>query len=540
MGYIAHTMFSSVRLLFVLAGVFLLIVGSIGLSHMRTIRATVETTAPTRTTPPYYIATTSVPISVSGVITPADTITITARTNGIVSLLPVTEGTVVHTGSTLVQQHTPLLATQYTLATAQAALSATEQAANVAAQDSAAASARANAYSAEELAYLRANAAHTSLTTATDALLTNLTSSSLTTIAAIEYINSHRNLFTAAGLETFDTAVATLYGSVPSYFQTALGSGQHNDKTALLDTIDNLVAADTVSITDAELVATALVTNLETIDALLATAERDVFDSDSVSATTDNQGAYFTQRSRVTSARSALVTATGAAKSASDAALTSAAGDNLNITVTDLDRQNAAMQAEYAATLARQAATVSSANQAVVGAQIAEGTIVAPSAGVVNEVFVAAGEYVVAGTPLMELVSTDGRELRVSVPSSLIENITVGQPFTLHDIQIGAVDRISPTAQGGSVTVFITLFNTTQYLGESLSGTIISTPSDTEYALARRYVHFDNTGPYITYTDGTTSRITITYDAGDTLYARITTYRSDALLPTTSITLPYL
>lgn len=206
-------------------------------------------------------------------------------------------------------------------------------------------------------------------------------------------------------------------------------------------------------------------------------------------------------RSRVEQQRSAL--------QAAEAQL-ALARTTLSNTQTLVQRNVAARsqldQAQNAVTSAEsQVAASRSALQAAETA-LANAAVKAPFAGVISERFAAPGEAVAPGTRLLTLVDLSSLEVQVSVPTSVIGQVGVGQStgLTVEGLDgafTATVDRISPVALPGTraIPVFLTLDNPDGLLrgGMFAIGSITLEEKEQAIAVPATAVREDNEGRYV-------------------------------------------
>lgn len=157
---------------------------------------------------------------------------------------------------------------------------------------------------------------------------------------------------------------------------------------------------------------------------------------------------------------------------------------------------------------------VAASRSALQAAQTALGNaaVKAPFAGVVSERFATTGEAVSPGTRLLTLVDLSSLEVQVSVPTSVIGQVRIGQStqLTIEGLEgsfTATVDRISPVALAGTraIPVFLTLDNTDGRLrgGMFAIGSIVLEDKSQAIAVPATAVREDNDGKYVLkITDG--------------------------------------
>lgn len=485
---------------------------------------------------PTYLATSSLPVPVVGTVRATDTATIYAQTAGVVTALPYVEGSEVGVGTPLVQQHTPVASAQVALAQAQAGLAAVERSAAVASSDDRLSSASARAYSAEELATLRARANNRRIAEVVDTSLVTTKANSATALAAMDFITSNRSLFTADGLRLYEASLRQSYGLPPSYFNGGVLYGAPK-VTSLRETLTAIQQNDEASLVEIETAATLMVNVLETLNQVLETGERDVFQRGVTSIDATTKAEYLAQKTSVSEALAALSARQQAIQQIVDATLEDALSQDLAVTVSELDRTAAETQRDFAREIADWSGAVAMAGVGVAGAEQSLGTVRAPFAGVVSRVLIEAGEYALPGTPILELIGDGAREIEVSVPATFGQHILVGQPFVVDGEVVGVVDRVSPTTVGRGQTVFITLTAPLFSVGESIRGVIMTEPTEILHVVPRSFVHFSSDGAFVRYENGIVSPVRIVHDAVTDFYLRVETVKPEALVPVLGVSL---
>lgn len=515
------------------AVVILLMLG-IWLWHGSADSETVSTITP-QSPQAITLSSSTLSVPVSGTVVAAETATIYAETAGVISALPVTEGSRVGIGTLLAQQSTPVLAAQQSLAAAQAALRTAQQNDAVTQADASATTAAVQAYSASELATLRLQSDERRLAEATEQLQAALEASALTLIDALNYINTHRPLFSGDGLVQFEETVASLYGTVPQYFSGGVAATDR-DPTPFLERLQAETATSGVEMVDQLTLAAELSILLDGAAQVLQTGEADVFDRqyqvEHESAATD----FLAQRTAVTNAQAELAATVPAVRKSVDQLALAEVDQAAAVATAEIDREAAAAHAAAAERIAAATTRVATAEQAVVAAERSLGTVTAPFAGIVSQVLVERGEYAAPGTPLLELLGSGARELSVTVPSAVASGVRVGDVLVIDGEEVGVVDRIAPQSTNGSVTVFLALQRDLS-VGATVSGELLLAAPESVYAVPRAYVHFAPNGPFLRTEDGERVSVTVEHDAGSTLFVQVPDYTGAAFVPARSIAL---
>ena len=508
-----------------------LLIGGIGLCALAFVwwMFQPDTAAPTPATPTtnvaYQFATSSVAtIPVSGVVTAADTAVISAQTNGVVQAIAVAEGSAVRTGSLLVRQATPIADAQVQYQAAQASLTNAEQRAVVDAHTYTAKQAAAVAYSADTIAILQTEANQLRTQEQVAALRTSLESGVLTLLSALTFVQDNRTVFDDSRREQFTTIVNQLYGRLPKQFHTGVlyGASDSGDVLATLEELRRIDIAE-LSVVDTQTLAVVITGQLHAITDLYTTAERTVLDPDEVVTGGTIYTNYFTERTNVISARSAIESAAASLQTTVDSITQQSATNVQSVVVSELDKEMAERQATFVREIEAAAQAVAASAQAVAAAEQSLKNVTAPFAGVVAEVLVEAGEYAMTGTPLLRLVGDGARELTVTVPATVIDYVTVGAGLLVDGEMVGQVVRRSPVSNGSSYTVVVSLTETTYQTGMSLKGELTLTDSDEVRVLPRAYVYARGTETYVTTKSGEHYPVRVLSDNGDTLVVTLTT-----------------
>jgi multidrug efflux pump subunit AcrA (membrane-fusion protein) len=459
-----------------------------------------------------YVSTSTIPVSVSGMVVAKDEMVVRAQVAGELTSLVAREGQRVTAGEVLARQSVPVREAEITLAQARGDLSALEQSLATEQAQLSQGQAEAIAYSAQQIAELRSDAGLARTEEAELATLTSVESALLTAVSASDFVNSNRTLFTREGLDAYDQVLADLYGNVPNYFQRFFLPSRTNSEN-LLEIFTEFRDSDDVSVVELQNLASSVATQLETISTLFATAERDVFDQED--RTEELASAYIAERQAVIQEISGLQNAMAQLQLSIDSALQDIENQQLNVIVTADDLEVARVQARYAELINNQSTVVTSATEGVAAASVSLGVMNAPFAGVITEVMVERGAVVMPGEPVMRMVGDTMREVEVVVPASLVSQLREGNEFMVDGEIVGFVDRFSPYAVGGGALVVVSIMNDEYQIGETITGQIILSPDSELYRVPRSYVHFDNDGAFVQYQDEGRSRASIVYDAGD-------------------------
>lgn len=478
------------------------------------------------------LATSTLPVTVSGVVEPTTSIQVYAQTAGVIAHMPVTEGSTVRQSSLLFQQRTPVASARTALTDTEAALTSAQQTSNRVSAKTQAAQAIVRAYSAAEVAELRVLGNDHRVQESSEALITALELSITDALSVIDYMNNNRPLFSSEGLRAYDQVVSELYGTIPDYFSNGLRRGNTAEQD-LIAGVRTLTTDEHSSPADVHFVALLFLEQLRKLSAIFPEAEYDVFDRQQPVPTSTET--YLETRQTVVRARTNLEEAASRLQRAFDNARQDAEEQHTSVAVTDIDRNAANAQAELAHEIANRAEAVAAASQEFARAEQSLGVVTAPFAGEVSKVLVDTGTYVTAGQPVLSLIGTDGREVSVTIPAAFTEALEIGQTFFVDGVPAGQVDRIHPVAIGGSTTVIILLTDGYQ-IGQSIKGTLPLPAQNGMFTVLRDFVHFDNDGPYVQYQNGLDSDVEVLYDTGNKLFVRVHEVHDTPIVPHAGVT----
>lgn len=485
------------------------------------------------------LASSTLPLRVSGLVKAADAAVVSAKTAGVIDSLLVTEGTAVQSGTLLFTQATPVADAQRVLREAEISLTSAEQGAAVATALSGVKKAAVNAYSAEEIALLTELSTDNRVAEATAGLLATEKASVTVLLDVLQFVEANRSLFDAASLASHEAIVAELYGSVPKQFQSGVANAA-NSEAELLPVLEALATAEVVSVVDVQNVGALIDAELQSLLVVYAGGEREVLDKQVTTPSGTIYTQYFARRESLHDAQENLISARATLQSAIDAAHSALMSSGTNVAVSTIDEQFARTQAQFSAAIEAAAGTVARAAVGVVAAEQSLGQVRAPFAGVVTKRFKEIGEYAAPGEPVLKVVGVGGKEVAVTVPAVLAQSVTTGLPFTVAGETVGVVDRFSPFSEGGAVTVVIALNAGSDLIVDtSVVGTIALTTTDQLFAVPRAYVQFASSGAFIrTNKDETRYTATVVYDAGELLFISTDAPTGEPLQAAYSIALP--
>ena len=453
------------------------------------------------------------PVAVSGLVEATNSATIYAETAGVVASLPFREGDSVTVSDILSKQSSPVVDANIRLANAQADLVRSERLTTIEANQSSLETALVSGTSADQLAVLRDTGNQARIDEAAKALSIGVSGNLNTILSAVDYINNHRSLFTAQGLDDYDEVLKLIYGQTPTYFTSILAPSPERSFVSLKSLSEQ--ASSTVA--DARAAGDRTVQILLLLDQALASAEDDVFNKRN-SPTETLKKSYLSQKSNISVALQSMEELLASTNQTIDAALEDAVIQAKSVSLADLDQQSAETQLEYSLEIANNSAMVQDASVGLANAEKSLGIARAPFSGLVTEVFLDEGEYASPGTPLLRLIGDGMTEIKVTVPQLLGDSLATGQSFVVGGEVVGFVERFVVEENGRGFTVIITLQDDQFLVGETVRGFVVVDQSETVFSVPREYVHFDSDGALVRYQTGDHSRVRIVYDNGRSLF----------------------
>lgn len=476
--------------------------------------------------------------AVSGVIESSDSITVRAQTAGVVTALSHREGSEVNVGDVLLTQEVPLLDSRIALTQSTNELTALSQNAALITHTGESESARVLQGAKLENLMLTKEGATSSSENSTSLLATQVYGAVAVLVSVLDFIDLHESYFTRESLKEFRETVGVLYGESQTFFNGPLQYRleSHDDILTLLD----VLTKDTMYPDTAQLIVVATLVDgeLNAVRNVLVDGESDFFDAKVVKEESTLYGAYLGHRERIVEAQATLRSRIGSVRDSLVTNEQSILSAETQSTLQEIEYATAAQKAENAAQSAQQSNRVSNAALDVLYAEGSLGMPRAPFSGVIGEVFVNEGEYVVPGTALMTLVGVGAKELRVTVPATMLPYLEEGAAFTSDSIVLGHVTRFAPVLTSGVVTVFIALTDADFVPGDILRGEIQCKLAVSEViALPRAYLSFDSTGAYVRTLSGARVRVVIMHDTGTTLLVKPITPIAEPLMKTVGMIL---
>lgn len=486
-----------------------------------TVGATNESTdfsiANQATTSPSKVATTSdtIPVPVSGIVVPAEQIDVRAKTNGVLSTLYPTEGALVSMGTPLFQQSLPVVAAREQAAIAEGERQRTVAALETEQSEYRASQARVDHRSTTELAALRKQSEATALETQRQTLEVAIEKSLATLTSVLDFINQQRTYFLLRERQQYQAVVQELYGGLPNFL---VGSLRYptQDSADLIEVLGN----KPLSSDELAGIAVALDIEMTALLEVLQSAEVEFYDDEASARARGVLDEYESVRQSLLEVRSELRLAEGELWSQILSSEQDVVAAESKAEVAEIDRKRQQQLVRWQQTLENIVADVAQAEVAIIQAEQGQGQVSAPWPGVVEDVYVDAGEYVTAGTPILRMYSEQGREIHVNVPIEQGSKIAPGASL-FHDGEvIGVLDRRTVKASSGRVALYVTITDSTIELGSVVRGVFQVPLSEGQELLSRGQVQFDTFGPY-KEVEGTKQRLQIVQDIGDQYLVRV-------------------
>lgn len=487
----------------------------------------------------YELKTASGTVHVAGVVTSADSAVVSAKTNGVLQSLLVTEGTIVSDNQKVAIQDTPVANAQLAYKSALENQMIAEQLAMVDNRIYTAEKASVTARTTEEIALITTEAVKTQLQAETGSVRTAIESSLTTMLDTLSFVHENPELFSDSRRKQFSEIVNDLYGSIPNHFSSGINYGEDITTTDTREVLEQMrdFDIDSLSVIDTENLGVIVMGQLRALVTLYTTAEEDVLDRDKIVQGGGEYTTYFTNRANILGSLSALEIAQKTLQSKIDILSQTSVANKQSVSITDIDKTLAERQANFSEGIALAAEKAARAATNLATAEVSLGTVYAPFSGVVSTVFVETGEYIAAGQPLFTLHGNKARELIVSVPVNVGTQLKTGTSFYTDGEISGTVDRFNPVQQGHSIEVFISLSDTSLPVGSSLQGELSFDTTDGIFLVPREYVFFNSDGPYVQTETGERYLLQIVLDNGATLLISfVEDIPKELLIPNRSIT----
>lgn len=491
--------------------------------YARTTDSTSEVPTISTAGPELYALTadTTLPFTVSGIITADDEVVVRARTSGLISSVFVREGDTVTSNERLAHFDTEVLDAHIQLQQSQNSLADTGKEATELLQHDIALRADAHAQSLKTTDALKTSASTEAVAGLASQLAVTLEIATVHMATTLDFIDAHRSYFTGDALRTYRSVVSALYGNQPSY----LGAGilyPTSREPGLKEQINHIKQGPTLNSEKLSELSMLLDTQLSLLQNILEEGEHTFLDERTVSVTDELYTTFATHRTNIATSQNGLHSLRTALQRSIDTKGIETHADTTNTSLALHDATREKTQAEFASTITQQNSELGDSQLQVLYSQRNLAHSKAPFSGTISKVFVERGEYVREGDQLFTLTGSGARELIVHIPLKLLPLLNEGQSFKVDNEIRGTVSRFAPVATAGSVEVFIDIHDTTYVLGEVLVGELeLSSDTSNIYAVPREYIHFTNTGPSLRDEVGEEHKVSIIHDTGTIVYVRL-------------------
>jgi multidrug efflux pump subunit AcrA (membrane-fusion protein) len=456
---------------------------------------------------------------VVGVVSAKQELVVKAKMAGVIESVFVTEGDIVPSGNILAIQTDPVLQAELerqgiqnvlALLREESALSNVKQ--NLASEEVG----LGQSIGVTELSI----EANSNRTTAAEAQLKNeLEATSATVVDIFSFVVNNSSLFTADSMKLYRQSVDSFYGRTPNYLTTGV-LYPRTSEGSIFKRIENL--KDVNNIENETEVTQRVIAELNQVLQIFSESERDFLERDILSRDDARYISYTNYRSKIAGLKSDLESSLDNLSSLRDFAgtnsliLTSAAKQ------AEFSFASAVSQARIGDEIYNNTKVLTAADRQVLLAQASLGISRAPFEGVVSEVLVEEGEYVMPGTSLFKYVGTCEQEIKVRIPESLLGSVKVGNNFMVKGEVVGLVSRVVGIAEAGAVTVFVDLVKPI-INGATLSGEINLSQSGEEdplISIERSHLLFSTAGPYVMTESGERIMVAVVNDGGNILVVR--------------------
>jgi multidrug efflux pump subunit AcrA (membrane-fusion protein) len=474
---------------------------------------------------------------VSGTVEATNNLTVHAKTAGTVTSILGEEGTFVNKGDALVVQTVPLLKNKIDLQESQNTLAELSQNNALIQSKSNLDKSLVNLNSAQKNLELTVKNISKQDKNTASLLLTQTNASALTLVSTLNFIDEYEAYFPSETLKKFKETVAKLYGEEKTYMT---GYVKYNIKSneSILDKLRN-INIETYS--DLEKLITLAKTVDDELDAtknLLEDAEYRFLDSHTFSTSDTGYTSYLSNRASVIETQANLRNLISTADSVLMQNSFSLLNSDTNNKIGFINSQSADNAFGNQSDIYKQTTTLSKKQLDLLRAQQNLGVSTSPFPGVIKDVFVDYGEYLMPGSPILTIVGNTAQEIKVTVPKTILPMLHVGDAFVSNEVIVGHVDRFAPVLSAGKVEVFISLENGEYTNGDTLKGSIEITLDGLENVVyvPRDYLHFDNSGVFVLTEEKEPIQVQIVYDGGKFVLVKSENITSKKLTPSKGIT----
>jgi hypothetical protein len=337
-------------------------------------------------------------------------------------------------------------------------------------------------------------------------------------------------------MKLYRQSVNSFYGRTPNYLTTGLLYPRTNDGS-IFTQIENL--QDESNLESETQVTLSAISELNQILQIFSESERDFLERDILSRDDARYVSYTNYRSQVSELKSALESSLDNLSKLRDFAGTNSLTLESTARQSEFSFDEAVTQTRISDEIYNNTNALTVVNRGVLLAQVSLGISRAPFEGVVSEVLVEEGEYVMPGTPLFKYVGTGAQEIKVKIPEALLGSVKVGNDFVVKGEVFGRVSRVVGMVEAGAVSVFVDLQKPI-INGVTLSGEISLSYSGEENQLItieRSYLLFSTTGPYVMTKSDEKIMVEVINDGGSVLVVRLEKKVNEKLKAATGIRL---
>ncbi len=482
---------------------------------------------------------TEITIPVSGIIESKNSTVVKAQRVGMINKINFLEGDVISQGEIALEQYAPIANAQYEQADAQEKLTDIQNKATISAKKTQEEIKSNIAKNAKVIADLRLNSNNKSVQEASRGALVSIKSAILQIIQSVDFIDANKPLFTKDGIKQYHEVVDALYGTEPGYFEGPLINNNIKSAKELLSTIEELEKKDKKDSALIQSLGAFTNAQLNALTNILMTGEKDVFEDKNIIRNDATYNEYILNRNNVLLAQKNLQTAITALRNTGTMSQEDMSSQKTNVLVSVADFKEAEKQSTYTDIIALQSDMLALTSKSVAMAELSMHKAIAPFGGVIVNMFVNIGDYVMPGESLFEISNPNLRKIETYIPSSFLSNLAPELPFVdKNGNEIGKLERYSPVATNGSIKVVITIYDNSYQIGNSITGYIVSKNTNPNmFKISRAYIHFDNNGPYILTTNEDRVYVDIVSDQGDYMYIKTNTEVKDEILPAYGITI---
>ncbi|MBP9760445.1 MAG: HlyD family efflux transporter periplasmic adaptor subunit [Candidatus Pacebacteria bacterium] len=289
------------------------------------------------------------------------------------------------------------------------------------------------------------------------------------------------------------------------------------------DTLATVKVAEVDDVAVLTGLADSLYTGLDTLARAFDTAEREAYQRNAV-ASNEEVTAYNTYRTSVRTAQAEVRTAQGHYTTAHEALISARVSNTEHVAVQTAELARVHAQTSGEATVSTATLHDLEAQLRALDTSLGEAVVYAPYNGMVTDVLVDAGTYVMPGTPVVRMHSDSGYEVEIVIAPAYLSHVSQGTVGVFAGGIQGVVDRVSPQiAEGtGGASVFVVLddTSTTFVPGMRVRGELMLASGDDApvFMVPHSYMAFDFDGPVVRTKDATTLPVKVVRDTKEWMY----------------------